>query len=64
MFERGYHPGNREFLVVLISFSRMAGDAAAALDYAQKLAVIAPDDRSVEGPVLELRRAIKPSPNE
>ncbi len=34
------HPCNRESLLVLVSFNRMAGNAIAALDYAQQLAVI------------------------
>ena len=55
------HPGDRAILFALVSFSRMAGDAEAALGYAEQLAVIAPDDRSLAGLVLELRRAIKPS---
>ena len=55
------HPGDRAILSALVSFSRMAGDAEAALGYAEQLAVITPDDRSLAGLVLELRRAIKPS---
>ena len=55
------HPGDRAILLALVSFSRMAGDAEAALGYAEQLAVIAPDDRSLAGLVLELRRAIKRS---
>ena len=55
------HPGDRAILLALVSFSRMAGDAEAALGYAEQLAVITPDDRSLAGLVLELRRAIKPS---
>jgi predicted CXXCH cytochrome family protein len=55
------HPGDRATLFALVSFSRMAGDAEAALGYAEQLAVIAPDDRSLAGLVVELRRAIKRS---
>jgi len=55
------HPSNRDILLALVSFSREAGDTTAALGYAEQLAAIAPDDRSVEGLVRELRRAIKPS---
>ena len=40
------HPGDRAILFALVSFSRIAGDAEAALGYAEQLAVIAPDDRS------------------
>ncbi len=56
------HPGDRAILLALVSFSRIVGDTEAALGYAEQLAVIAPGDRSLEGLVLELRRAIKSSP--
>jgi predicted CXXCH cytochrome family protein len=55
------HPGNREILQALVSFSRMAGDAKAALGYAEQLAVIVPDDQGLAALLLDLRRAIKPS---
>jgi predicted CXXCH cytochrome family protein len=55
------HPNDRETLQALISFSRMAGDAEAALGYAERLAVIVPADRGLAGLILDLRRAIKPS---
>jgi len=55
------HPSNRDVLLALVSFSREAGDAAAALGYAEQLAVIAPGNQSVEGLIRELRQAIKPS---
>ena len=50
------HPGNRDILQALVSFSRTAGDTTAALGYAEQLAVITPDDRSVVGLIRELRR--------
>jgi hypothetical protein len=49
------HPGNREVLLALISFSRLAGDASAALGYAEQLAVITPDDRNLMQLIRELR---------
>jgi predicted CXXCH cytochrome family protein len=49
------HPANREVLLALLSFSRAAGDNASALTYAEQLAAIAPDDRSVSGVIQELR---------
>jgi predicted CXXCH cytochrome family protein len=55
------HPNDREILQALISFSRTAGDAEAALGYAERLAVIAPADRGLAGLILDLRRAIKPA---
>ena len=54
------HPGNREILLALVSFSRLAGDATAALGYAEQLAVITPDDRNLTRLIEELRRATKP----
>ncbi len=54
------HPGNREILSALVSFSRLAGDFTVALGYAERLAVIAPDGRSLKGLIEELRRATKP----
>jgi predicted CXXCH cytochrome family protein len=55
------HPGNREILQALVSFSRMAGDAKGALGYAEQLAVVAPDDQGLAALIRDLRRAIKPS---
>jgi hypothetical protein len=50
------HPANAEILSALISFSRIAGDAASALGYAERLAAITPDDRGLVGLIGELRR--------
>jgi predicted CXXCH cytochrome family protein len=55
------HPGNREILQALVSYSRMRGDAKAALGYAEQLAVVAPDDQGLAALILDLRRAIEPS---
>ena len=52
------HPNDRDTLLALINFSREAGDAAAALDYAERLAKIAPDDRALDGLIQELRRRV------
>jgi tetratricopeptide (TPR) repeat protein len=53
------HPTDRDILLALATFSRAAGDAGTALDYAERLARIVPDDRSVAGLVQELRRQAK-----
>jgi Tfp pilus assembly protein PilF len=53
------HPSDRDILMALVTFSRAAGDAAAALDYAERLARIVPDDRSLAGLIQELRRQVK-----
>ena len=50
------HPGDRETLSALISFSRAAGDAAGALGYAERLAAIAPVDPRLTALIQELRR--------
>lgn len=54
------HPGDHEILLALVSFSRTAGDLTAALGYAEQLALVTPDDRSVAALVQELRQAAKP----
>jgi tetratricopeptide (TPR) repeat protein len=50
------HPANPDILSALVSFSRLAGDPAAALGYAEQLAAITPDDRGLVGLIGELRR--------
>ena len=52
------HPNNREILQALVSFSRTAGDAKAALGYAEQLAAIAPDDRSLAALIRDLQKTI------
>jgi cytochrome c-type biogenesis protein CcmH/NrfG len=51
------HPGDREILQMLISFSREAGDATAALTYAEQLAVLMPDDQRLVALIRELRQS-------
>jgi hypothetical protein len=54
-------PENRDILQALMSFSRDAGDMRSALDYAERLARTAPDDRDLAGLIQDLRReATKP----
>jgi predicted CXXCH cytochrome family protein len=53
------HPGNPEILQALVSFSRIAGDPAAALSYAEQLAGITPEDRNLARLIDELRRTGK-----
>ena len=54
------HPNDRSILSALIAFSRTNGDAEAALTYAQRLAVITPDDPNLTKLIGELRQATKP----
>jgi predicted CXXCH cytochrome family protein len=53
------HPADRDTLLALVSFHRDAGELAAALEYAQRLARIAPDDREVAGLVRTLQGRIE-----
>ncbi len=52
------HPGDRDTLSALISFSREAGDLRSALDYAERLAQIEPDDANLTRLIKELRRQV------
>jgi tetratricopeptide (TPR) repeat protein len=54
------HPGNRDMIMAIVSFSREAGDTATALQYAEQAARIAPDDPTARGLIDELRRQISP----
>ena len=53
------HPGDRDTLLALVSFSRDAGDVAAALGYAEQLARVAPAEPGLAGLIENLRRQIK-----
>ena len=58
------HPDDRDTLLALITFSRDSGNAGAALEYAEQLARIAPQDRGLAALIEELRRQTgKPSPD-
>ncbi len=54
------HPNDRDILSALVAFKRMGGDAAAALNYAQRLAVIIPDAIVLTKLIDDLRQATKP----
>jgi len=53
------HPGDRDTLLALVSFSRDAGDVGAALGYAEQLARVAPGEPGLAGLIENLRRQIK-----
>ena len=53
------HPGDRDTLLALISFSRDAGDFETALEYAERLARVAPGDASLVALIENLRRQVK-----
>jgi predicted CXXCH cytochrome family protein len=50
------HPGNSDIVMAIIGFSREAGDAATALQYAELAAKLAPDDPALKNLIGELRR--------
>src|SRR5450631_342540 len=54
------HPDNRDIVMAIVSFSRDAGDAATALQYAEQAAKITPDDPAIKGLVDELRCQVSP----
>jgi predicted CXXCH cytochrome family protein len=53
------HPDDRETLLALATYNRDAGDITAALDYAERLARIAPADRGVAILVETLKLRVK-----
>ncbi|MFD2112680.1 cytochrome c3 family protein [Thiorhodococcus fuscus] len=53
---RQRHPGDLESLSALVAFSREAGERENAIQYAQELQRLAPDDASVEQLIRELKR--------
>ncbi len=55
----GKHPDDRDTLLALVTFNRDAGDIGAALEYAERLVRIAPNDRNVASLVEDLRRSEK-----
>jgi predicted CXXCH cytochrome family protein len=53
------HPEDRETLLALVTFSRDAGDTSGALEYAETLARIAPNDRELGRVIDDLRARSK-----
>jgi tetratricopeptide (TPR) repeat protein len=56
------HPDDRDTLQALTSFSRAVGDLSTALDYAERLARISPDDQGLARLIQELRHQAEPNP--
>jgi len=52
-------PDNREPLTALVQMSAQAGDLAAALRYAERLAALSPDDQEIARFVERLRAQLK-----
>jgi predicted CXXCH cytochrome family protein len=53
------HPGDRDTLLALVTFSRDAGDIGAALEYAEQLSRLAPNDRDLTRLTDDLRARLK-----
>ncbi len=60
----GKHPADRDSLLALVAFNRDAGNLASALEYVQRLAQLAPDDRQISELVDSLKRQIESSPQQ
>jgi Flp pilus assembly protein TadD len=50
------HPNDHDTMMALVSFNRDSGDAKSALDYAERLARLAPSDRGLAALINTLRR--------
>ena len=53
------HPDDRETLLALVTFNRDAGDIGAALEYAEQLSRITPNDRDLTSLTDDLRGRLK-----
>jgi predicted CXXCH cytochrome family protein len=53
------HPDDRETLLALVTFNRDAGDIGAALEYAEQLSRVTPNDRDLTRLTDDLRRRLK-----
>ena len=56
------HPTDRESLLALVTFYRDGGNIGSALEYAQRLAQVAPNDRRISDLVETLRRQMDSAP--
>jgi predicted CXXCH cytochrome family protein len=56
------HPDNRDSLLAIISFYRDAGNFTSALEYAQHLAQLFPDDRRISNLIDALKRQMESAP--
>ena len=50
------HPSDRDTLMALVSFHRGVGDIDPALEYAEQLALIIPEDKDLAKLIQDLRR--------
>jgi predicted CXXCH cytochrome family protein len=52
------HPDDRDVLLALVTFSRDAGDVGSALEYAERLNRVAPNDHDLASLIQDLRRRV------
>ena len=55
------HPGDRDTLIALINFLRDDGKLESALEYAQQLAKLTPNDRTIDNHISTLKARIEKS---
>ena len=55
------HPGDRDTLIALINFLRDDGKLESALEYAQQLAKLTPNDRTIDNRISTLKARIEKS---
>jgi DNA-binding SARP family transcriptional activator len=53
------HPDDRDTMLALVTFSRDAGDISAALEYAEQLSRLRPNDRDLTRLTNDLRSRLK-----
>ena len=53
------HPNDRDTLLALVTFNRDSGDIVSALQYAEQLTRVAPNDRSLANLLEDLRNRLK-----
>jgi tetratricopeptide (TPR) repeat protein len=54
------HPDNLDIIIAIVSFSREAGDAATALQYAEQAIKVTPNDPTIRTLIEQLRRQTSP----
>jgi hypothetical protein len=64
VLERAYrrHPGDRDILIALVTFNRDAGAYGPALEYAQQLLTLNPQDRDAQQLYADLAVAAQKPP--
>ena len=58
------HPADRDSLLALVTFNRDSGNIVGAVDYAERLAQIAPGDRRISELLQTLKRQLESTPRQ